>query len=96
VPRREGPGWLAPLLLCLPCLLLPPAVLGGAAVASALGGVVTEPIPLFAGILLLGVVPAAALLAWHWRRGGARHTCCPPDVDHPEAPHAKRGKGVRS
>lgn len=89
--RRDGPGWpaaLAPLLLCLPCLLALLLALGGAALLSAVGGFVTENRWVTGAVLLLGTVPAAVLfLAYrrHWT--GRIEGCCSPGA---ESPHARQ------
>lgn len=87
-PRRQW-GWLTaftPLLICLPCLAVPLAALGGAAAVSALGGFVTGNLWLVAVDLLFGAALAGALRAAGRRSRTSAAVCCPPILPDRESP----------
>jgi hypothetical protein len=73
-------AWLAPALICLPCLLAPLLALGGAAALSAIGGALTGSVWLAVALLLLGAVGAAAVVVARRRRTAAAGACGAPDV----------------
>ncbi len=84
--QRTWLAALAPLLLCLPCLLAPLLLLGGAAVLAVVGSFVTENLWLVGAILLLSVVPVAVLIAQRRSRARWAGACYLPASESPHTP----------
>lgn len=77
---------LAPLVMCLPCLLLPLAALGGAGILSAVGGVITGSLWLAMAVLLVGGGLAGAVYLRRRRADQTPDACCPMPANEPESP----------
>lgn len=88
-------AFLAPVLICLPCLLAPLAAVGGAAVLSTAGGALTGSLWLAAITLLLGGPVAVAVVIVRRRHARAAGACCPLDAT-PAAPSREERVIVRS
>lgn len=88
--RWSSLALVAPLAICLPCLLLPLATIGGAALLSALGGLATGSLVLAAVVLVVGAAVAAGLYLRRRRADQSPDTCCPIPTNSPEtAAHAR-------
>lgn len=87
--RRGALAFLAPLAICLPCLLLPLVIIGGAAVFSAIGGIATGSLVLAAAVLLGGAALAGGVYLRRRRADRNPDACCPVPTTAPEtADHA--------
>jgi hypothetical protein len=80
--NSRKPGWLLfllPLVLCLPCLLAPLALAGGAVFLAGVGGFLTCNLWVVVVVLVLGGSLAAGLYLSRRRR--AADACCLPEPD---------------
>jgi hypothetical protein len=85
--RRRKAGWwfwTLPVLACIPCLLLPVFIAGGAALAAvagrAVGGVLVG-----GAILLVGTAVSVSVYLFLRNRARRDAACCPPITALPSA-----------